>query len=117
MPNAQDFQSFTASVFPSQTTEIVIAKQPALAEHGQELRSAINQLPPEASRTLLGEYGAATPALVGMLEDAIVQREFAHEHAAQQANLSQDWLNAADLQRTGIDESVAAADDAWNMAP
>lgn len=117
MPSAQDFQSFTASVFPSQAAEIVIAKQPVLADYGQELRSAVNQLPPEASRALLGEYGTASPALVSGIEDAIVQREFAHEHAARQANLSQNWLNAADAHASGIDESLAAADDIWNATP
>lgn len=117
MPNAQDFQSFTASVFPSQAAEIVIAKQPALADYGQQLRSAVNQLPPEISRALVGEYGTASPALVSGIEEAIVQREFAHDHAAQQANLNQNWLTAADRHTSGIDEAVAAADDAWNAAP
>ncbi|HDS1733921.1 hypothetical protein [Pseudomonas sp. BP8] len=117
MPTAQDFQSFTASVFPSQSAEVVIAKQPVLADHGRDLRSAINQLPPEASRTLLSEYGAATPALVTTIEDAILLREFAFEHAAQQANLSKDWLSDADAHTSGINESVAASNDTWNMAP
>lgn len=116
MPTAQDFQSFTASVFPSQAAEIVIAKQPVLAEYGQELRGAVNQLAPEASRALLAEYGVASPTLLSSIEASILQREFAHEHAAQQANLNQNWLNAADAHAAGIDESVAAADDIWNAA-
>ncbi|WBM32208.1 MULTISPECIES: hypothetical protein [Pseudomonas] len=117
MPNAQEFQSFTASVFPSQTAEIVIAKQPVLTDYGHQLRSAVNQLPPEVSRALLGEYGMASPALVSGIEEAIVQREFANDHAAQQANLNQNWLNAAELHTSGIDETMAAADDTWNAAP
>ncbi|MBC3479062.1 hypothetical protein OGV25_23395 [Pseudomonas sp. P1B16] len=117
MPSAQDFQSFTASVFPSQAAEIVIDKQPVLADYGRELRSAINQLPPEATRTLLSEYGGATAQVVTSIEDAILLREFAHERAAQQADLSQEWLNAADRHGPGINEAAVAADDTWNMAP
>ncbi|MBK4987440.1 MULTISPECIES: hypothetical protein [Pseudomonas] len=117
MPTAQDFQSCTASVFPSQASEIVIAKQPVLVDYGHDLRAVINQLPPEASRMLMGEYGSAGPSLVSEIEQGILTREFAFEHAAQQANLSQDWLNAAEGHHHGIDESVAAADDAWNNSP
>lgn len=117
MPTAQAFQSFTASVFPSQSTETVIAKQPVLAEYGRELRNAISQLPPEATRSLLGEYGQASPALITSIEGSILDREFAHERAAQQAAVSQDWLTAADAHGTGINESAAAADDTWNMNP
>lgn len=117
MPTAQDFQSFTASVFPSQAAEIVIDKQPVLADYGRELRNAINQLPPEASRDLLGEYGGTTAQLITSIEDSILLREFAYERATQQADLSQDWLNAADQHRTGIDEATAAADDQWNATP
>lgn len=53
MASAQPFQSMTASVFPSQSAEIVIAKQPVLADYGREVRSAINQLPPDVSATCL----------------------------------------------------------------
>ncbi|PYG97560.1 hypothetical protein CVV67_26430 [Arthrobacter stackebrandtii] len=117
MPTPQEFQSFTASVFPSQAAETVIAKQPVLADYGRELRNAISQLPPDATRTLLGDYGQASPALMTSIEDSILLREFAHERVAQQADVSQEWLNAADTQRTGIDESAAAADDTWNAEP
>lgn len=34
-----------------------------------------------------------------------------------QAKLNQNWLNAADMHTSGIDEAVAAADDTWNAAP
>ena len=115
MPTAEAFQSFTASVFPSPEAEIVIAKQPVLADHGRELRSAINQLPPDATRSLLGEYGQASQELVSSIERSILQREHAHEQVAQQANISQDWLNGGDMHSQGIDESVAAAHDSWNM--
>ncbi|MDD2149429.1 hypothetical protein NPS52_02055 [Pseudomonas putida] len=65
--------------------------------------------------SLLGECGQAYPALVTSVEGSILAREFAHERAAQQADVSQDWLNAADIPTTGIIES--AADDIWNMKP
>ncbi|MDH0617476.1 UNVERIFIED_ORG: hypothetical protein J2W65_002681 [Pseudomonas parafulva] len=116
MPTAQDFHSFTAAVFPSQSAEVVLDKQPVLAAYGQDLRQVINQLPPEASRTLLGEYGAAGPELVNVVKEAILRREFASE-MAQQASPSQEWLNAAEAHRSGIDEATVAADDTWNAAP
>lgn len=62
---------------------------------------------------LLGECGQAYPTLVTSVEGSILAREFAHERAAQQADVSQDWLNAADIPTTGIIES--AADGIWNM--
>lgn len=117
MPTPQDFQSFTASVFPSPAAEVVIAKQPVLADYGREVRNAISQLPPEATRSLLGEYGLASPTLLSSIEGAILQREFAHERATREADVSRDWLNAADLHTAGIDESVASADDTWNVPP
>lgn len=64
---------------------------------------------------LLGECGQAYPALVTPVEGSILAREFAHERAAQQADVSQDWLDAADIPTTGIIES--AADGIWNMNP
>lgn len=115
MPNAADFTSFTASVFPSQAAEVVVAKQPVLADYGRELRSAINQLPPEVTRSLMSEYGSTTPETVYAVEDAILVREFAYERAAQAVGLDQDWLKEASPAHTGIDESVIGADDPWNM--
>ncbi|WP_225694466.1 hypothetical protein [Pseudomonas savastanoi] len=109
---ADEFQSFTASVFPSQDGEIVINKQPVLADYGRELRSAINQLPPEVTRDLLGEYGEPTPALLTSIEDAVTLREFAIENAAKETNLDQGWLNGVAPRE--IDEPNIGAEDLWN---
>lgn len=113
MTSAQDFQSFTASVFPSQESEVVIAKQPVLADYGRELRSAINQLPPEVSRSLLSEYGEPSSALITSIEDAVIMREFAIENSAQESNLDQEWLKGVPA-REHIDEQNIGEEDLWN---
>jgi hypothetical protein len=112
MALAQQFQSMTASVFPSQNEEVVIAKQPVLADYGREVRSAINQLPPEVSRNLLAEYREPQPQLVAQLEEAIITRELAIENAAQGINLDQQWLQGANARR--MDEVGISAGDEWN---
>lgn len=112
MASAQQFQSVTASVFPSQSAEFVIAKQPVLADYGREVRSAINQLPPDVSRNLLAEYREPQPQLVAQLEEAIITRELAIENAAQEVNLDQQWLQSANARR--MNEVGLSADDDWN---
>jgi len=112
LTSPHQFQSMAASVFPSQTAETVIAKQPALADYGREVRPAINQLPPEVSRSLLAEYSEPQPQLVARLEEAIITRELAIENAGQETNLDQQWLQNVNAQR--IDNLGLSADDGWN---
>lgn len=112
MASAHQFQSVTASVFPSQEAEIVIAKQPVLADYGREVRSALNQLPPEVSRNLLGEYREPQPQIVAQLEEAIMSRELSIENAAQETTLDQQWLQSANARR--MDEVALGNDDEWN---
>jgi len=112
MASAQQFQSVTASVFPSQSAETVIAKQPVLADYGREVRSAINQLPPEVSRSLLAAYREPQPQLIAQMEAAIINRELAIESAAQEANLDKQWLQGANARR--MDEARLSAEDEWN---
>jgi len=109
---AQNFQSFTASVFPSQAGEVLVAKQPVLADYGRELRAAINQFPPEVSRSLLSEYGEPSAELITSIEDAVILREFSIERAAQEIDLDQEWLQGAAPRH--IDEANIGADDIWN---
>lgn len=109
---AQNFQSFTASVFPSQESEVLIAKQPVLADYGRELRSAINQLPPEVSRSLLSEYGEPGAELLTSIEDAVILREFSIERAAQEIDLDQEWLQGVSPRH--YDEASVGAEDLWN---
>lgn len=112
MASANQFQSVTASVFPSQSAEIILSKQPVLADYGHEVRSAINQLPPDVSRNLLAEYREPQPQLVAQLEEAIIARELAIESSAQEANLDQQWLQSTNARR--MDEVGLSADDDWN---
>ncbi|MEN9194438.1 MULTISPECIES: hypothetical protein [Xanthomonas] len=113
MASAAEFQSVGASVFPSQDREVVLNKQPALAEHGREVRSAINQLPPEVSQALLREYGEPSPQMIAQAESAIISRELAIESAAQEANLDKDWAVSGGANRR-MDEVGLSAGDEWN---
>lgn len=112
MASAQSFQSFTASVFPSQDKEVVLGKQPVMAEYGREVRASISQLPPEVSRELLADYREPSPQLVGQVENAILAREHSIEGIEQGANLDQQWLQGAAARR--MDEVGLSADDEWN---
>lgn len=115
MASASQFKPVLASVFESQTQEIVINKQPILAEHGRELRAAVNQLPTELNRELLSAYAEPKPAVVTKIEDAIVLREFAIENAAAEKDLDQEWLAGGKaLARNNINEQYLGADDEWN---
>ncbi len=112
MASPQDFRSVAASVFPSQTAEIVIAKQPVLGEYGREVRCAINQLPPDVSKALLAEYGEPTATLSAQLEAAIITRELAIENTQSGIDLDQQWLQGENARR--MDEVGLSADDDWN---
>lgn len=46
MTSPASFQSMSSSVLPSQEREVLIAKQSALATHGQQTRIALSKLPP-----------------------------------------------------------------------
>lgn len=112
MTTANQFQAFTASVFPSHDTEIVIAKQAALSEHGREVRSAVNQLPSEVSRALLGDYKELSPQMIAAAEAAIMTRELSIENAENEVGLDQSWLQSATTRR--MDEVGLSSDDDWN---
>lgn len=112
MPTANQFQGFTASVFPSQDAEIVIAKQAALSDHGREVRAAVNQLPSEVSRSLLGDYKEFTPQVIASAEAAIMTRELAIENAEKEVGLDVAWLQSAATRR--MDEVGLSAGDDWN---
>lgn len=114
MALADQFQSVGASVFKSQEEEIIIAKQPVLAEYGNEVRSVISKLPPEVSHNLLKEYCEPAPQLLEQLETAIISRELAIENAAQETNLDQKWLQSANARH--MDEKGLSADDDWNAS-
>jgi len=114
MPHAQDFQSLTASVLPSQDFEVILRKQAPLAEHGREVRLALTQMPPEVTRELLGDYGSPKAETVAAIEATVITRELSIDNAAQEVNLDKDWLADAGMARR-MDEVGLSADDGWNI--
>ncbi len=114
MALAQEFQSFTASVLPTQDFEVILRKQAPLADHGREVRLALTQMPPEVTRELLGEYGMPKPAMVAAIESTVITRELSIENAAQEVNLDKEWLAGGGLARR-MDEVGLSADDEWNI--
>ena len=111
MPSANDFQSVTASVFESPKTEVIVAKQAVLNEHGHEVRAAISQLPSNVSDNLLDTYQEPSQNLVSQVSNAIGTRESAIDNAAQGNNLDQSWLNQGE--QNSNESGLSAADD-WN---
>lgn len=114
MALAHDFQSFTASVLPSQDFEVILRKQAPLAEHGREVRLALSQMPPEVTKELLGDYGAPKPEVVAAIEATVITRELSIENAAQEVNLDKEWLSGGGMGRR-MDEVGLSADDSWNI--
>jgi len=112
MATAQEFNSMGISIFPSQDREIILGKQPVLAEHGVGVREAIRKLPPEVSKELLAEYGSPSPALILSLENSIIEREFAIENAEKGVKLDREWAQGGANRR--MDEVGLAGEDTWN---
>ncbi|WP_323025718.1 hypothetical protein [Castellaniella sp.] len=115
MATAQEFKSMGISIFASQDREIILSKQPVLAEYGAGVREALRKLPAEVSKSLLAEYGPASPGLITSLEESIVAREFALENAASGVNLDRDWAKGGVDRR--MDEVGLSEADAWNEDP
>lgn len=112
MATPADFRSLGLSVFPSQEREIILGKQPVLADHGASVREAINKLPPEVSKALLAEYGPPGPAVIESVKDTILLREFAIENAEKGASLDHEWASGG-MQRR-MDEIGLSEEDPWN---
>jgi hypothetical protein len=110
---AAQFTGMIASVVSSQDAEVILGKQPILADYGREVRNALNALPPEVSRGLTRDYREPTSQLVAAIEGAIVARELAIENSSQEVTLDKDWLAGGGGSRQ-IDESGLAAGDDWN---
>ncbi len=116
MATAQEFKSVGISIFPSQDREIILGKQPVLAEYGAGVREAIRKLPPEVSKGLLAEYGAPSAGLIASLEESIISREFAIDNAAKGVNLDQEWAQGGGLNRR-MNEVGLSENDEWNESP
>ena len=112
------FQSMTSSVLPSQEREVLIAKQAALANHGQETRLALNRLPPSVVDEMMASYREPSPQTLDALAVAIAEREQVIESAEKGQNLDMEWLssNGVALGRH-MDETGLGADDPWNDGP
>lgn len=112
MATTQQFQSMGVSIFPSQDREIILGKQPVLAEYGAGIREAIKKLPADVSKSLLAEYGAPPAALITSLEQSIIAREFAIDMTEKGVNLDQEWAKGGVNRR--MDEVGLSDEDPWN---
>jgi hypothetical protein len=112
MPHAAQFQGMLSSVLPSQDAEVILGKQPVLADHGREVRAAISAMPPEVSRSLMSEYREPTPQLVSSIEDTILMREHAIDNAEKGIGLDQQWA-AGDGPGRKLSEQSIGEKDPW----
>lgn len=112
MPAATQFQPMLASIIQSQDAEVILGKQPVLAEHGREVRATISALPPEVSRALMSEYREPNPQLVTGIEEAIISRELAIENAEKGIGLDKQWA-AGDGPGRNMSEQNFGAKDSW----
>ena len=113
---ATQFQGMIASVVSSQEAEVILGRQPILADYGREVRATLSAFPPEVSRELMSEYREPASHLVAAMEGAIMSRELAIENAAQEVGLDQEWLAGSGNGRK-ISEASLSADDEWNLDP
>lgn len=117
MPSPASFQSFSSSILPSQEREVLIAKQSALANHGQQTRIALNKLPPSIVDTLVGDYKAPTNEALGVVFVAMAEREHVIESAEQGRNLDVQWLQEGASSQKNMNELGLGQNDPWNEAP
>ncbi len=113
---ADKFEGMLSSVVESQAAEVILGKQPIMAEYGTEVRAIVNALPPEVSRGLMNDYQMPEPQLVNAMEGAIMAREVVVENATQKVGLDTEWLSNAGAGRE-ISENGAGAGDSWNGSP
>jgi hypothetical protein len=114
--SAQQFSGVIPSVIQSQSLkeEVLLSKQPVLADYGHEVRVALNQLPPEVSRSLMSAYQPIEPSLTAEIQQGIEVREQVAENAATGKNLDQQWVAQEGVGRK-IKEEEIGADDGWNI--
>ncbi|UXI68348.1 hypothetical protein [Tahibacter amnicola] len=108
MPAPEHFAGFTASVSTAPDNPVLAARQAVLADHGQEVREALAQLPPELGDRLLREPASAE--LVSGIAQVVDQRGRVSADISHGAGLDRQWLDGAPA---GAAPAVAAADE-WN---
>ena len=117
MTSPASFQSMSSSVLPSQEREVLIAKQSALATHGQQTRIALSKLPPPVVDTLMTDYKAPNQDALDGVFVAMAERERIIESAEKGQNLDVEWLQSGADTRRRMDEAGLGADDPWNSSP
>lgn len=117
MTSPASFQSMSSSVLPSQEREVLIAKQSALANHGQQTRIALSKLPPSVVDTLMADYKAPNRDALDEVFVAVAERERIIESAEKGQNLDVEWLQSGTEARRRMDEAGLGANDPWNDGP
>lgn len=117
MTTPASFQSMSSSVLPSQEREVLIAKQSALINHGQQTRVALSKLPPSVVDTLMADYKAPTRDTLDEVFVAMAERERIIETAEKGQNLDVEWLQNSTETRRRMDEVGLSAKDSWNDGP
>jgi hypothetical protein len=110
--SAFQFQGMIASIIPSQTIEVLLGKQPALADYGRELRVTLNAMPPHVSLKLVNDLRLPVVQLLRDLEEAIIARELAVGGADRTGPLHISGSGAG-VRR--VDEIRFSASDDWNL--
>jgi len=101
------------TVLTSQDNEVILGKQPIMAEYGREVRVMLSKLPPEITKELISEYKVSTPEFSEKMEQAIMAREFVNENVAHENNLDKKWLSAHGSGRKFSEQALSVADE-WN---
>lgn len=117
MSHPASFQAMSSSVLPSQEREVLIAKQSAMSNHGQQTRAALSKLPPSVVDTLLMEYKAPNRDTLDEVFVAVAERERIIESAEKGQGLDVEWLQGGQDTRRKMDEVGLGADDPWNEGP
>ena len=107
------FHGMSSHVLPSQEREVLVAKQAALHNHGQETRLALNSLPPSVVDSIMAHYREPQPETLDALAEAIAVREQVIEAAQKGQNLDMRWLESAE-RVPGMDTKSLEDGDAWN---
>ena len=109
------FQGMSSSVLPSQEREVLIAKQAAMSQHGQEARLALNRLPPSVVDSIMAHYREPDSETLNALAEAIAVREQVIESVEHGQNLDIAWLSGE--RPRSMSESELGNSDGWNDGP
>lgn len=117
MTHPTAFRGMSSSVLPSQDYEVLIAKQSAMTNHGQQTRACLSKLPPSVVDELLVEYKIPNREALDSLSVAMAERERIIESAEKGQNLDIEWLQNGGGTLRQMDEAGLGASDSWNEGP